>query len=247
MKVLRQIWGFYCIAIFFILVIIFLPVYFVVFSIFGKKALKPMLYFSHYYIIPLILFLFGVRLRVYGQENLDPNRTYVLVSNHQSKIDMLANAYSCPLVFQFLSKKEMKDIPLFGYIAKHLTILIDRKSKESKEKGFEVMNKRLNEGVSIMIYPEGTRNRTENLLKNFYDGAFRLAIESGYPLAVQILTNSHRLASPHKALDQSPGTITCHWAPPIETTNMTMDDLPKLREQVRETMLTYLDNRSDDR
>lgn len=201
-----------------------------------------MLHFSHYYISPFILFLFGARLKVYGKENIDRKGTYVIVSNHQSKIDMLANSYSCPILCQFLSKMEMKDVPFFGYIAKHQTILIDRKSKESKEKGFELMENRLKAGLSILIYPEGTRNRTENPLKNFYDGAFRLAIQSGYPILVQTLANSNKLASPHKTLDQRPGTITCHWDAPIETTGMTMDDIPQLREQVRQTMLQHLED-----
>lgn len=241
-KILRTIWGLYCILIFFVISFIVLPVYFVSFLLFGRSASRSMMRFSYYYVAPLVLFLFGVRLRVYGKEHIDPNRTYVIVSNHQSKIDMLINGYTSPSEAQFLSKKEMKNLPFFGYIVKYLTILIDRKDKESKEKGFELMEQRLNEGIPIVIYPEGTRNKTDQPLKNMYDGAFRLAIQSGYPILVQTILNSHKLASPHYALDQSPGTVTTYWDPPIETQGMTMDDIPQLREQVQQVMRNRLEN-----
>ncbi|PSR04075.1 MAG: hypothetical protein BRD50_04545 [Bacteroidetes bacterium SW_11_45_7] len=241
-KVLRTIWGVYCVLIFFVICILVLPVYFIAFSFFGKRALRFIMSFSYRYVAPFVLFLFGVRLRVYGKEHIDQSRTYVIVSNHQSKIDMLINGYTSPALSQFLSKKEMGNLPFFGYIAKHLTILIDRKDKESKEKGFEVMEQRLNEGIPVVIYPEGTRNKTDQPLKKMYDGAFRLAIQSGYPILVQTILNSYKLASPHYTFDQSPGTITAYWDPPIETEGMTMDDIPRLREQVQQVMRKRLEN-----
>ncbi len=241
-KVLRTIWGVYCVVLFFLVCLVLLPVYFIAFSLFGDRALPAMMRFSYHYIAPFLLFMFGVRVKVYGKEHIDHKRTYVIVSNHQSKLDMLINGYTSPALGQFLSKKEMKNLPFFGYIVKHMTILIDRKDKESKEKGFELMEQRLNEGIPVIIYPEGTRNKTDQPLKKMYDGAFRLAIQSGYPILVQTILNSYKLASPHYTFDQSPGTVTAYWDPPIETEGLTMDDIPQLREQVQQVMRKRLEN-----
>lgn len=147
---------------------------------------------------------------------------------------------SSPVLFKFLSKKELTKIPFFGYIITNLCILIDRTRKDSRAAGVKAMEEALAEGMSITIYPEGTRNRTSKPLKSMYDGAFRLAINTQTPIMVQTLLNASSLTDPLRKLDLSAGIITAIWDAPVETKGMTLDDVEKLKEQVRQIMLAHL-------
>jgi 1-acyl-sn-glycerol-3-phosphate acyltransferase len=105
----------------------------------------------------------------------------------------------------------------------------------------EAMMKSLNDGISVFICPEGTRNKTDEPLLDFRDGAFRLAIESQLPLAILTVNNSGKLLSPKKPIELKPGVIECIWSEPIETKGMTMDDLQILKEKARERMSANLE------
>lgn len=200
-----------------------------------------MLWVSYKIMCRWLVIFYLIILRHYGKEKFKKGQAYVLVSNHNSHLDILANALSSPVLFQFLGKKEAEKLPLFGYIYKNICILIDRKSKMSRARGLVEMGNALKNGMSIMIYPEGTRNKTGEPLKNFYDGAFRIAIQTQMPIMVQTLTNSGKLASPFRMLDMWPGSIGCHWDGPIETKGMTLDDVDELKEKVKAVMMSHLE------
>lgn len=185
------------------------------------------------------IFLAGVWVKVKGKENIERKKSYVLVSNHQSYLDAIVNGSSFPGVFKFLAKAELSKPPVFGYLIKRICILTDRSNKASRIKSFQSMVNALKEGYSIMIYPEGTRNLTDRPLLKFYDGAFKLAIDSGTPILVQTLINSGNLLQSHKA-KMRPGFIIAVWEAPISTEGMTKDDIPELKEKVRVIMLEKL-------
>ena len=84
----------------------------------------------------------------------------------------------------------MVKIPVFGLIYKRLVILIDRSSKESRESCVIALKEEIARGQSILIFPEGTMNRTEQLLGNFYDHAFRIAIETQTPILPLTIINT---------------------------------------------------------
>lgn len=134
----------------------------------------------------------------------------------------------------------MTKIPLFGYIAGKFSVLVDRKNPASRKESFNNMKKALAGGFPVFIAPEGTRNRTREMLTKFYDGAFRLAIETNTPLLVQTLVHPRKLNNPNRTLDMSPGIVDCYLSTPIETTHLTPDDLPALKKQVRQIMLSNL-------
>jgi 1-acyl-sn-glycerol-3-phosphate acyltransferase len=120
-----------------------------------------------------------------------------------------------------------------------LSILVDRKSKKSREKAMQYMLKTLREGHSLFLYPEGTRNRTSAPLKEFKDGAFRTAITAQVPIAVQTLLNTKGVNNPN-GVHLLPGKVTVVWNEPIETKGMTEADIPALSERVRNIMLENL-------
>ena len=240
MKILRTIWFALVGLVFTIILMLFIPFWVIGFALFGKKFTRTAAWTNYNILGRIGLGLAFVFLKVRGKKHFDKKRSYVLVSNHQSLLDIFANAVSCPVVSKFLAKAELGRAPIFGYTARSLCILIDRKSVTSRHQSYMNMKNALDEGFSIFIYPEGTRNRSDKPLRKFYDGAFRLAIETQTPIMVQTLVGTKRLCNPNRLLDLSPGLVHCYWDPPIETTGMTLDDIPRLKEQVQQTMLKYL-------
>ena len=156
-------------------------------------------------------------------------------------MDIPLIARACSNTFRFLSKVEVTKIPLIGYVVKRLYITVDRKSKEDRAKSFTKMSDSLlKEKISIVIFPEGTRNRTDKPLIDFKDGAFRLAVETQVPIAILTIINSGEFSPANKFMQLKPGTLKAVWTEPIPTLNMTMADTPKLKEQVRQRILGIL-------
>jgi 1-acyl-sn-glycerol-3-phosphate acyltransferase len=102
------------------------------------------------------------------------------------------------------------------------------------------MKRSLDEGISVFLCPEGTRNRTSNPLIEFKDGAFRLAIEAQVPVAVFTIFDSKKRNSPQSQMEIIPGVIHGKWDEPIETKGMTLDDVSLLKEKVYDMILKNL-------
>lgn len=107
--------------------------------------------------------------------------------------------------------------------------MIDRSSAESRKKGVETLKKLMDdEGISPLIFPEGTRNRTSKPLKEFYDGAFRIAIETQVPIIPVVLLNVDKI-SPQKTFLLSPGKLYSKFLKPIPTKGLSLDDVDALK------------------
>lgn len=229
------------VGIFFILsFFVVLPFYFLIFTFYKKERAAVIAHRLTRYWGKSLFILFLIRVKVKHKEFIDPKKTYVFISNHQSQLDIPAYTVACTNTLRFLAKVELTKAPLLGYVIRNLYISVDRKNKEARIKSMENMMHSLKEGVSVFICPEGTRNKTSKPLLDFHEGAFRLAIESQFPLAVLTVNNTAKLLSPLHPLELSPGVIYCTWSKPIETKGMTMNDLPLLKELARELMLVSL-------
>lgn len=243
MYILKRIFGFFWAiwgAFWFIITVsIFTLLYALILGIFGRKYSMLCVWINCHYLSPFLLGVCGIRLKVLGAEKLNKNKTYVFVGNHLSQIDILTTAAALPKPIRFLAKMETKYIPVFGYMVKMLGIRVDRKSKESREKSYRYMAVALEKGESLFLYPEGTRNRTAEKLKEFKDGAFRVAIMAQVPIAVQTLVGTREVNSP-QGLQLYPGQVVVYWSEPIETLGMTLADVPALKERVRNEMLKNL-------
>jgi 1-acyl-sn-glycerol-3-phosphate acyltransferase len=235
-KVLRGIWAVYGILVFGIQLLIWTPITTIAFLVFGRKAEKTIIWMGHHMIAPATLFLTGVFRKQHNRAILKGKGPFVIVSNHRSFLDILINASAYPGVYKFLSKKEMTKIPVWGITVRRLCILVDRKSPESRAESFDQMRKGLENGFSILLYPEGTRNRGEEPLKDFYDGAFRLAAQTGYPIAVMTLNDPRKFNDPRRGLDLSPGFVDVYWDL-IEGTGQKKAD--ELREETKTAMLSH--------
>lgn len=186
--------------------------------------------------IRTFLFLTGCSLKIIGKKNFKPGENYIVVCNHNSFIDILVATPFIPGANKTIAKAELAKIPLFGLIYKRGSILVDRNDKKSRQNSFRKMKKVLNMGMHMCIYPEGTRNKSELPLKEFQDGAFRLAIETGTPIIPALIFNTKKVLPAGKFYFR-PAKMEIHFLPAV---NVTKEDNYKfLKEKIHNLMSEY--------
>ncbi|MBO8129917.1 MAG: 1-acyl-sn-glycerol-3-phosphate acyltransferase [Candidatus Marinimicrobia bacterium] len=149
----------------------------------------------------------GIRVEIKGLEKIDRTKSYVIVSNHESALDILVIAAYIPLNFRFLAKKELFRIPLLGWIlmsGRHISI-----DRENPRKSVDEINKKVGKmfkkGVSTIVFPEGTRSVTGELLP-FKKGAFVLSYKFGVPILPIALIGTGKI-TPKRKIDIKPGKV----------------------------------------
>jgi 1-acyl-sn-glycerol-3-phosphate acyltransferase len=171
------------------------------------------------------------RFRTSGVRITDPRRPYVAVSNHESYADIFLISH-LPWEMKWLSKEEVFRIPLMGWMMRMAgDIGVVRGRATSRAQALEQIRDRLAKRVSVMIFPEGTRSPTEQMLP-FREGAFRVAIETGAPI-LPIVVAGTRHAMAKGSLIFNRARAEARVLPPIETTGLTISDVPRLRDEVR--------------
>jgi 1-acyl-sn-glycerol-3-phosphate acyltransferase len=171
------------------------------------------------------------KFRTSGVRIADPRRPYVVVANHQSFVDMLLISH-LPWEMKWLAKQDFFRYPVVGWMMRMAgDIKLIRGEKQAVIAAMDQCHDRLEKNVSVMIFPEGTRSH-DGTLGEFKDGAFRLAIEGGYPILPLALNGTYEAL--HKG-DWRFGVTEAEVRvlEPIETAGMTKTDLPELRDRVR--------------
>jgi 1-acyl-sn-glycerol-3-phosphate acyltransferase len=186
-----------------------------------------------------ILFGMGFRVKIDYDQEIDPNKSYMLVANHTSMTDIMLMLSVTRNPFVFVGKKELANIPLFGFFYKKTCILVDRSSQKSRFEVYERAQKRLNQGLSICIFPEGGVPDENIILDEFKDGAFRLAIEHKIPIVPMTFYDNKRRLS-YTFFSGSPGIMRVKVHRFFDTINLTMEAKKELKEDVREVILTEL-------
>ncbi len=183
------------------------------------------------------LLVIGCPIRVTGNSNFKKGQTYVVVCNHRSLMDVPLSTPHIPGPNKTIAKKELSKIPLFGMIYKRGSILVDRNSDESRRKSLDEMQRVLAKGMHMCIYPEGTRNKTGNPLKSFYDGAFKLASDTGTAIIPAIIFGTDKVLPNNKTFFVWPHRVSINFLPPIEVTKK--EKVTALKEKVFQTMWEY--------
>ena len=183
-----------------------------------------------------ILALSNIRVTVKGISNLKPGRSYIYMANHMSNFDIPVLQAYLPVQFRWLAKAELYKIPVFGYAMKRAGyISIDRSDRKS---AIESLNKAVNiirDGVSVVIFPEGTRSSTHNI-QPFKKGGFFLAVDSGVPIIPIIIRGTERIM-PKKQLLIKPGNVTLEIAKPINSSDYTRKTKDDLMDKIRDIFL----------
>lgn len=241
MRLFRKIWAIYGFFIFFLIWLVLMPLILLAFFILPKSGHRHLIWFFHHVYTRLYFLLTFTWVNIKGRRLLNRNQSYIIVSNHVSHIDFMLNAMAFPKAYKYLAKKELAQVPIFGFVVRQLCVLVDRGNAESRRKSIQFLQKTLQEGYSIFLYPEGTRNQTDDLLQPFQKGAFKLAIQTGTPIAVQTIVGIERISG-KGAYNLCPGVVEVVWSKPIETKGLEVKDLAVLIEKVRNLMLENLLN-----
>jgi 1-acyl-sn-glycerol-3-phosphate acyltransferase len=185
----------------------------------------------------LFFILTGCGLKISGKNNFKAGEKYIVTCNHNSFMDVPVATPFIPGANKTIAKAEMAKIPIFGLIYKRGSILVDRNDKSSRRDSFRKMKEVLDLGMHMCIYPEGTRNKTDLPLKEFHDGAFKLAIDTGVSILPAILFNTKKILPPGKLLYYWPAKMEIHFLPPIAVNHD--DNYEMLKEKVHRIMSDY--------
>lgn len=238
-KVLSKLYLLWCAVVFTAFMLVLLP-FFVIPFVLGEKTGGRIAYFCIKIWSAVFSVLTQIRYKAIGREKIDRNQTYIYVCNHNSYLDTPGMMLAIPGQFRPLGKVEMKKAPVFGWFYPFLVVMVDRSSVESRRKSMTELKKRLKEGISIFIFPEGKMNRTDQPLTDFYDGAFRMAIETQTPIMPMVMCNSRTLM-PRDRVHMQPGTITTFFLEPISTQGLQLSEVAALKQKVYGMMKAKLE------
>ena len=176
---------------------------------------------------------------VVGMENIDPTKAYVMVLNHNSMVDILS-IYNLPLVFKWVSKKEVYRIPIVGRLLfAHGDIVINRASAKEAMQLVHTRGKEwLAKGASVSIFPEGTRSK-DGQIHNFKAGAFILAKDAEVPILPIVLDGTNTMTRKGWLINWS-NKVTIKVLPPIPAEEVRSRDIKDVMTQVREDMVEVL-------
>jgi 1-acyl-sn-glycerol-3-phosphate acyltransferase len=174
-----------------------------------------------------------------GKEHFKKGKNYVVVINHNSLADIPVSSPWIPGPNKTLAKMEMAKIPIFGVIYKSGSVLVDRKKEGSRRESFNKMQEMLDKGLHLCLYPEGTRNKTDEPLQPFFDGAFITAIKSQKPIIAGVIFNTKKIYPPHSKFWARPSRTHIHFLPAVETEGLTLNDTTALKERVHQQMKKY--------
>jgi 1-acyl-sn-glycerol-3-phosphate acyltransferase len=162
------------------------------------------------------LSLVGCPVKIKGKENFKTGKAYIVTCNHNSLLDVPLSSPFIPGANKTIAKTSFAKIPLFGWFYKKGSVLVDRKSEISRRKSFDEMKRVLSIGIHMCIYPEGTRNRTNEPLKKFYDGAFKLAVAAKKDIIPAVIFNTKKALPVNKSFYFIPHKLEMHFLEPIE-------------------------------
>ncbi|MEW6674112.1 MAG: lysophospholipid acyltransferase family protein [Thermodesulfobacteriota bacterium] len=179
-----------------------------------------------------LLFAAGVKVTVENPDNIDPSRSYIYMSNHQSNFDIPVLLAYLPVQFRWLAKVELFRIPIFGFAMQRAGyISIDRSDRKAAILSLKRAAEIIRGGVSVLIFPEGTRSRDGNI-RPFKSGGFILAIDSGVPI-VPVIVHGTWPIMPKDRLRVRPGNVVLEIREPVETSPYSRSDKAALLDKIR--------------
>lgn len=183
--------------------------------------------------------LIGCPLKIYNKEVFKKGENYIVICNHNSLIDIPVTTPFLPNPNKTIAKNSFAKVPFFGWIYAWGSILVDRKSLKSKSESFDSMVKVLMDWhIDMVIYPEGTRNKSDKPLGKFYDGAFKLAEKTGKNILPSVLLNARKVLPASKPFFLMPHKLEIHFLPVIIAQGK---DFRQLKEESYQTMYTFLE------
>lgn len=180
--------------------------------------------------------LIGIRHRNLYETPHDRSKQYIFVANHISYLDAPVIVKTLRQPVRVLGKIEMAKVPVFGFIYRNAIVTVDRSNAEKRAKSVRILKSVIKKGISIFIFPEGTFNETHRPVKEFFDGAFRIAIETQTPIKPVLFLDAYSRMHYKSLLSLNPGRSRSVFLDEIPVAGLTSHDLPKLKQRVFEAM-----------
>ena len=169
--------------------------------------------------------------------------SYIFVANHISYMDVPVIVKTFRQPVRPLGKAQLAKVPVFGFIYKNAIVTVDRSDASHRAQSVRLLKSIINKGISVLVFPEGTFNETNKPLKHFYDGAFRVAIETGTPIKPVILLDTYDRLHYRSIFTLTPGKCRAIFLHEVPTSGLTVDDVKSLKERVytlmEEKLLEY--------
>jgi len=231
LKPLQWIYCLYALALFVTIMLLLFP-FVIIASFFGKIRGGNMIYRLCMLWGDIWFFLVFIRHRNYYEQALDKDKQYIFVGNHISYLDapLLVKTIRRPI--RALGRIELSNTPVFGFIYRRVVVIVDRSNAEHRAKSVRNLKSVIRKGVSIIVMPEGTFNMTGEPLKRFYDGAFRVAIETQTSIKPFLLLDAYDRMSYKNLFSLTPGKSRSVFLEEIPVEGLTLKDVSSLRQKV---------------
>ena len=175
------------------------------------------------------------------EEEIDKKKNYIFCPNHVSTLDIPLILSVIPIPLQYIGKAELAKLPVFGYFFKKNSVIVNRKKKKDAYAAFLKAGEKLNQGLSMCIFPEGGIPSSNVLLKKFKNGPFRLAIEKGVTI-IPITMPDNKKIFPQKYFKGRPGIVRIKVHKPIDPNKLIEKNTKNLNTSVYNTIFEQLKN-----
>lgn len=234
-KPFQWLYSIYALVLFVGIMLIFFP-FMLIASLFGKINGGNLIYRLCMLWGDIWFFLIFIFHRNYFEQPPEKDKQYIFVGNHISFLDAPLIVKTIRRPIRALGKTEMGKVPVFGFIYKYAVVRVDRSNADNRAKSVRNMRSILKKGISIVVFPEGTFNMTPNPLKDFYDGAFRVAIEAQMPIKPFLFLDSYDRMNYKSIFSLTPGKNRAVFLEDVSVEGLTQQDLPALKQKVYDLM-----------
>lgn len=232
---LRIVYCLYAFALFIFLMLCVTPVVLVA-SFFGKIKGGNFIYKVCSLWADIWYLFIGIYHKNIYETPYNKNSQYIFVANNISYLDAPVIVKSIRQSVRVLGKVEFSNVPVFGYIYKNAIVTVDRSSAANRGNSVKILKSVLKRKISIFLFPEGTFNETGYPLKNFYDGAFRMAIETQTPIKPLLFLNAYDRMHYSSVFSLNPGISKTIFLEEIPVTGLTYKDVAALKQKVYDAM-----------
>lgn len=171
------------------------------------------------------LVLVGCPYQIKGKQNFKKGESYIVTCNHNSLLDVPLSSPFIVGANKTIAKSSFVKVPLFGFFYMKGAVLVNRKDDRSRRESYEKMKNVLKANMHMCVYPEGTRNRTDEPLKKFHDGAFRLSVDTGHSILPAVIFGTKKAVPANKGFFFLPTRIGIHFLEPVSPAGKSVEQL----------------------
>ncbi len=234
-KTIRHLYSIYALITFVAVMLVLMPFVFISLAFGRVKGGNYIYHLCKIWASVWYVFL-GVRHQEIHEIEHEKSQQYIFIANHNSYMDIPPIVLIAHSPLRILGKYESSKIPLFGWMYKQAVILVDRSNPERRAQSVRELKQAIDDGLSIFLFPEGTFNESEQPLKSFFDGAFRIAIETQTPIKPLLFIDTIERMHFSSVFSITPGKSRVVYLADIPVKGLTMEDLPALKAKAYQLM-----------